>query len=112
VIDEAQNLESDVLEQLRLISNLETENDKLIQIVLAGQPELELLLGRPDLRQLNQRIAVRYKLCSLGMNETGSYLRQRMEVRRGYGRCFPSAVLPLPVSTFAPRRSALDQYPL
>ena len=80
VIDEAQNLEPDVLEQLRLISNLETENDKLIQIVLAGQPELELLLGRPDLRQLNQRIAVRYKLCSLGMNETCSYLRQRMEV--------------------------------
>jgi general secretion pathway protein A len=80
VIDESQNLEPDVLEQLRLISNLETENDKLIQIILAGQPELELLLGRPDLRQLNQRIAVRYKLCSLGMNETGSYLRQRMEV--------------------------------
>jgi general secretion pathway protein A len=80
VIDEAQNLEPNVLEQVRLISNLETENDKLIQIILAGQPELELLLGRPDLRQLNQRIAVRYKLCSLGMNETGSYLRQRMEV--------------------------------
>jgi len=80
VIDEAQNLEPDVLEQVRLISNLETENDKLIQIILAGQPELETLLGRPDLRQLNQRIAVRYKLCSLGMNETSSYLRQRMEV--------------------------------
>jgi len=80
VIDEAQNLEPDVLEQVRLISNLETENDKLIQIILAGQPELEVLLGRPDLRQLNQRIAVRYKLCSLGMNETSSYLRQRMEV--------------------------------
>jgi general secretion pathway protein A len=80
VIDEAQNLEPDVLEQVRLISNLETENDKLIQIILAGQPELEALLGRPDLRQLNQRIAVRYKLGSLGMNETSSYLRQRMEV--------------------------------
>lgn len=80
VIDEAQNLEPDVLEQIRLISNLETENDKLIQIVLSGQPELELLLGRSDLRQLNQRIAVRYKLRSLGLDETLSYIRQRMEV--------------------------------
>lgn len=80
VIDEAQNLQPDVLEQIRLISNLETENDKLIQIVLAGQPELELLLGRPDLRQLNQRIAVRYKLCSMSMDETRLYIRQRMEV--------------------------------
>jgi general secretion pathway protein A len=80
VIDEAQNLEPDVLEQIRLISNLETENDKLIQIILVGQPELEVLLRRPDLRQLNQRIAVRYKLGSLGMNETRSYIRQRMEI--------------------------------
>jgi len=80
VIDEAQNLEPDVLEQIRLISNLETENDKLIQIVLSGQPELEFLLGRSDLRQLNQRIAVRYKLRSLGMDETRSYIKQRMEV--------------------------------
>jgi general secretion pathway protein A len=80
VIDEAQNLQPDVLEQVRLISNLETENDKLIQIILAGQPELEILLGRPDLRQLNQRIAVRYKLRSMSMYETHSYIRQRMEV--------------------------------
>src|SRR5512133_585522 len=80
VIDEAQNLKIDVLEQVRLISNLETENDKLIQIILAGQPELEILLGRPDLRQLNQRIAVRYKLRAMSMNETRSYIRQRMEV--------------------------------
>ena len=80
VIDEAQNLQPDVLEQIRLISNLETENDKLIQIVLAGQPELELLLGRPELRQLNQRIAVRYKLRSMSMYETRLYIRQRMEV--------------------------------
>jgi general secretion pathway protein A len=80
VIDEAQNLQPDVLEQVRLISNLETENDKLIQIILAGQPELEILLGRSDLRQLNQRIAVRYKLCSMSMDETRSYIRQRMEV--------------------------------
>jgi general secretion pathway protein A len=80
VIDESQNLQPDVLEQIRLISNLETENDKLIQIILAGQPELELLLGRSDLRQLNQRIAVRYKLRSMGRDETRHYIRQRMEV--------------------------------
>lgn len=80
VIDEAQNLQPDVLEQVRLISNLETENDKLIQIILAGQPELEALLHRPDLRQLNQRIAVRYRLNSMTMDETRAYIRHRMEV--------------------------------
>lgn len=80
VIDESQTLPREVLEQIRLISNLETENDKLIQIILAGQPELEALLDRPDLRQLNQRIAVRYKLRSMSMEETRYYIRQRMEV--------------------------------
>ncbi len=80
VIDEAQNLQPEVLEQIRLISNLETEDDKLIQIVLSGQPELEFLLERPDLRQLNQRIAVRYKLRPMSMNETHAYVRHRMEV--------------------------------
>ncbi|MBK5276794.1 MAG: AAA family ATPase [Desulfuromonadales bacterium] len=80
VIDESQNLQPEVLEQIRLISNLETENDKLIQIILVGQPELETLLGRPDLRQLNQRIAVRYQLGSMNKEETLCYIRQRMEV--------------------------------
>lgn len=80
VIDESQNLDPVVLEQIRLISNLETENDKLIQIVLAGQPELGALLERPDLRQLNQRIAVRYRLKSMDMLETRAYIRHRMEV--------------------------------
>ena len=80
VIDEAQNLQTDVLEQVRLISNLETENDKLIQIILAGQPELEWILQRRDLRQLNQRIAVRYKLRSMNRDETRAYIRHRMEV--------------------------------
>jgi general secretion pathway protein A len=80
VIDESQNLQPEVLEHIRLISNLETENDKLIQIILAGQPELDTLLDRPDLRQLNQRIAVRYKLRSMSLEETRSYIRQRMEV--------------------------------
>ncbi len=80
VIDEAQTLQPEVLEQVRQISNLETESDKLIQIILAGQPELDELLSRPDLRQLNQRIAVRYKLGPMSREETRSYIRQRMEV--------------------------------
>jgi general secretion pathway protein A len=80
VIDEAQNLSPEILEQLRLISNLETENDKLIQIVLAGQPELSALLDLPELRQLNQRIAVRYRLRSMSLDETRSYIRHRMVV--------------------------------
>ena len=80
VIDEAQTLRPEVLEQVRLISNMKTENEKLIQIVLAGQPELESLLARPDLRQLTQRIAVRYRLQFLSMDETRAYIRHRMEV--------------------------------
>jgi general secretion pathway protein A len=80
VIDESQNLLPEVLEQLRLISNLETENDKLIQIILAGQPELDDLLARRELRQLNQRIAVRYRLGPMSMGETRTYIRHRMEV--------------------------------
>ena len=80
IIDEAQNLSGDVLEQIRLLSNLETETVKLIQIVLAGQPELELVLSRPELRQLDQRIAVRYHLASLDLSETCDYVRHRLMV--------------------------------
>ena len=80
VIDEAQNLKPEVLEQLRLISNLETNVDKLIQIILSGQPELNTLLRRHDLRQLNQRIAVRCKLGALNRSETGAYIRHRLKI--------------------------------
>jgi len=80
VIDEAQNLDPATLEQIRLISNLETEDNKLIQIILAGQPELENLLSRPELRQLNQRIAVRYRLSPISMEETRAYIGHRMEI--------------------------------
>jgi general secretion pathway protein A len=80
VIDEAQNLAPDVLEQVRMISNLETERDKLIQIILAGQPELNDLLNRHDLRQLNQRITVRCRLVSMGLEDTGDYIRHRLKV--------------------------------
>ncbi len=80
VIDEAQNLSPEILEQLRLISNLETEDDKLIQIVLAGQPELARLLALPVLRQLKQRISVRYRLKAMNRDETDGYIRHRMVV--------------------------------
>jgi general secretion pathway protein A len=80
VVDEAQNLESMVLEQIRLISNLETEQDKLIQIVLVGQPELRELLARPELRQLGQRIGVNYHLRPMTLADTRDYITHRMEV--------------------------------
>ena len=70
VIDEAQNLAPQVLEQIRLISNLETESDKLIQIVLAGQPELNAMLAKPELRQLAQRITVRYHLLPMDFEDS------------------------------------------
>ncbi len=84
VIDEAQNLEPQVLEQIRLISNLETETDKLIQIVLAGQPELLRLLRKPELRQLEQRITVRYHLTAMDFGDTALYIEHRLEVAGGW----------------------------
>ena len=85
VIDEAQNLAPTVLEQIRLISNLETESDKLIQILLAGQPELNALLARPELRQLAQRITVRYHLLPMDFEDSCSYIRHRLQVAGGGG---------------------------
>lgn len=80
VIDEAQNLSRDVLEQVRLISNLETAREKLIQIVLVGQPELRDLLARDDLRQLNQRITVRYHLERMDSADIHAYIRHRLRI--------------------------------
>lgn len=80
VIDEAQNLSPEVLEQVRMISNLETVHNKLIQIILAGQPELNDVLNRHDLRQLNQRIAVRCHLTPMNKRDTGDYIRHRLKV--------------------------------
>jgi len=84
VIDEAQHLEPLVLEQIRLISNLETDTDKLIQIVLAGQPELVQLLQKPELRQFGQRIAVRYHLAAMDFDDTRAYIEHRLEVAGGW----------------------------
>jgi general secretion pathway protein A len=80
LIDEAQHLDFDVLEQIRLLTNLETHSEKLLQIILIGQPELAQMLGQPQLRQLNQRITARYNLEPLNLDETGAYIRHRLEV--------------------------------
>ena len=85
VIDEAQNLAPRTLEQIRLISNLETDTDKLIQIVLAGQPELDHLMARPELRQLAQRVGVRYHLLPLDFEDTRAYVNHRVAVAGGKG---------------------------
>ncbi|MFZ3287482.1 MAG: AAA family ATPase, partial [Telluria sp.] len=80
IIDEAQNLSADVLEQLRLLTNLETNERKLLQIILIGQPELRTMLARPELEQLAQRVIARYHLGSLSEGETGSYVAHRLAV--------------------------------
>lgn len=80
IIDEAQNLSAEVLEQLRLLTNLETTEQKLLQILLIGQPELRGLLAREDMRQLAQRITARYHLEPLTLAETKAYIQHRLEV--------------------------------
>lgn len=80
MIDEAQHLDFEVLEQIRLLTNLETNNQKLLQIILIGQPELAQLLNRPELRQLSQRITARYNLEPLNLDETRAYIRHRLSV--------------------------------
>jgi general secretion pathway protein A len=90
VVDEAQNLSRDVLEQVRLLTNLETSKQKLLQIILIGQPELRDLLAREDLRQLAQRITGRYHLEPLSRDETAQYIEHRLRVAGGLGEVFES----------------------
>jgi len=85
LIDEAQNLSHAVLEQIRMLSNLETESEKLIQIILIGQPELADTLMLPALRQLNERITVRYELKPLSLLEVREYIQHRLIVAQGPG---------------------------
>lgn len=93
MIDEAQNLSAEVLEQLRLLTNLETAEKKLLQIVLLGQPELQQVLALPELRQLNQRVTARYHLDAIGKEELPAYLRYRLSVAGLRGDIFtPGAV--------------------
>ena len=80
IVDEAHHLSADILEEVRLLSNLETTDDKLLQIVLVGQPELDVKLDSVELRQLKQRIAVRTQLGALDPDETKRYIEQRLQI--------------------------------
>jgi general secretion pathway protein A len=93
IIDEAQNLSADVLEQIRLLTNLETNRRKLLQIILIGQPELRALLARPDLRQLAQRITARYHLQALSKREISSYVSHRLAVAGVRRPLFPPRLI-------------------
>jgi general secretion pathway protein A len=93
IVDEAQNLSAEVLEQVRLLTNLETPTQKLLQIILIGQPELRALLDRTDLRQLAQRITGRYHLEPLTREETRGYVRHRLRVAGATEEIFTPAAL-------------------
>ena len=93
IIEEAQNLSADVLEQLRLLTNLETNECKLLQIILLGQPELKEMLSRPELRQLAQRITARYHLESLSKKEVAAYVNHRLAVAGTHSALFPPATI-------------------
>jgi len=80
IVDEAQNLSPQMLEEIRLLTNLETSTEKLLQIVLAGQPELEQKLNQPELRQLRQRITLRAKTRQLTLDETQGYIQERLRI--------------------------------
>jgi type II secretory pathway predicted ATPase ExeA len=86
IVDEAQNLTDEVLEEIRMMTNLETFTEKLLQIVLVGQPELEQKLKQPQLRQLRQRLTLRAKTHSLTMEETKAYVQQRLRIAGSDGR--------------------------
>lgn len=86
IIDEAQNLKFEVLEQIRLLSNLETDKQKLLQIVLMGQPELKDVLAREELRQLRQRILVHYELHPLSASDVAHYVHHRLSLAGSAGR--------------------------
>jgi type II secretory pathway predicted ATPase ExeA len=94
VIDEAQHLDRDVLEMLRLLTNLETDRQKLLKIILLGQSELAAMLARPDLSQINQRISSRYHLNGLQRSDLGTYIRHRITVAGGgRARLFSDAAI-------------------
>jgi general secretion pathway protein A len=93
IVDEAQNLSAEVLEQIRLLTNLETAKQKLLQIILIGQPELREVLARSDLRQLAQRITGRYHLEPLEPEELRGYVRHRLEVAGGRAELFTTGAM-------------------
>lgn len=85
IVDEAQNLSEEVLEEIRMLTNLETFTEKLLQIVLVGQPELEVKLKQPQLRQLRQRLTLRAKTHPLSLEETKAYIQQRLRIAGSSG---------------------------
>lgn len=93
IIDEAQHLQPEVLEQLRLLTNLETNTKKLLQVILIGQPELQQLLQRRDLRQLAQRITARYHLLPLNRQEVDQYLKHRLSVAKCFRNVFDKSAV-------------------
>jgi general secretion pathway protein A len=93
IIDEAQNLRVDVLDQIRLLTNLETHKQKLLQVIMLGQPELKVALERPELRQLAQRITARYHLEPLAKNEIQAYINHRLAVAGVERPLFPAAII-------------------
>lgn len=93
IIEEAQNLSPDVLEQVRLLTNLESNQCKLLQIIMLGQPELKEMLSRPELRQLAQRITARYHLSSLSKKEVSGYINHRLTVAGTRNRLFPDSIM-------------------
>lgn len=93
IIDEAQNLANDVLEQLRLLTNLETNERKLLQIILLGQPELNARLAQQDMTQLAQRIIARYHLNNLTAEDVASYVQHRLSIAGVTRRLFPDTVI-------------------
>jgi general secretion pathway protein A len=105
IIDEAQNLGAEALEEVRLLTNLETTREKLLQIILIGQPELRSLLAREDLRQLSQRITARYHLEPIQRAETAAYIRHRLQVCGAREPLFSEAAIDLvqKLSTGVPR---------
>jgi len=86
IVDEAQNLSEEVLEEIRMLTNLETFTEKLLQIVLVGQPELEQKLKQPQLRQLRQRLTLRAKTHALTLDETKAYVQQRLRIAGSNGQ--------------------------
>jgi general secretion pathway protein A len=88
IVDEAQNLSAETLEQIRMLSNVNSEADHLLQLILVGQPELRVLLHRPEVRQFVQRISVDYHLQPLSREDTLNYVRHRLEVAGGDPRLF------------------------
>lgn len=93
IIDEAQNLSVPVLEQMRLLTNLETNQRKLLQIILLGQPELREIIAQPILRQLAQRITARYHLAPLAKHEVAAYVAHRLSVSGAHSKLFPASTI-------------------